>query len=170
MNKQNNRLAKVTSIILMIGLFLTLSCSPKEYKKIPLENLDPKLKKAGSVIVKDFLTSLNHEKKALFLLDHDYITPLFHGRIMKHTKMYNEAHFMISMIIGKVSIDSLFQVIDKGVIKTMRYKLVSDSDEMKFIEFKIDINQQYRLADYYLYLTSKDGFLRRENVLPKAIK
>lgn len=170
MNKQNNRLAKGTSIILIIGFFLTVSCGSKEYKKIPLENLDPKLKKTGGVIVKDFLTSLNHEKRARFLLDHDYMTPLFHGRIMRHTEMYNEAHSMISMTIGKVSTYSLFQVVDKGIIKTMRYKLVSDSDDMKFIEFKIDINKQYRLVDYYLYLTSKDGFLKRENVLPKAIK
>jgi hypothetical protein len=52
----------------------------------------------------------------------------------------------------------------------MRYKLVTDADNMKFIELKIDINRQYGLADYYLYLTSKDGFLERENVLPKVRK
>jgi hypothetical protein len=90
MNKQKKRLSKGTSIILMIGLFLTVSCGPKEYKKIPLESLDPKLKKTGSTIVKDFLTSLNHEKGAIYLLDHDYMTPLFHGRIMRQTEMYNE--------------------------------------------------------------------------------
>jgi hypothetical protein len=170
MRKQKNRLASGASIFLLIGLLFTVSCGPKEYKKIPLESLDPKLKKTGSIIVKDFLTSLNHEKGARFLLDHDYMTPLFHGRIMRQTEMYNEAHSMISMTIGKVSSYSLFQVIDKGVIKTMRYKLVSDSDNMKFIEFRIDVNQQYGLADYFLYLTSKDGFLKSENVLPKTIK
>jgi hypothetical protein len=170
MNKQKKRLSKGTSIILMIGLFLTVSCGPKEYKIIPLESLDPKLKKTGSTIVKDFLTSLNHEKGARYLIDHDYMTPLFHGRVMRQTEMYNEAHSMISMTIGKVSSFSLFQVVDKGIIKTMRYKLVTDTDDMDFIEFKIDVNLDYGLADYYLYLTSKDGFLKRENVLPKAIK
>lgn len=170
MNKQKKRFPKRTSIILMIGLFLTVSCGPKEYKIIPLESLDPKLKKTGSTIVKDFLTSLNHEKGARYLIDHDYMTPLFHGRIIRQTEMYNEAHSMISMTIGKVSTYSLFQVVDKGIIKTMRYKLVTDTDDMEFIEFKIDVNLDYGLADYYLYLTSKDGFLKRENVLPKAIK
>ena len=84
--------------------------------------------------------------------------------------MYNESYQMTSMAIGKVSSYSLFQVLDKGVIKTMRYKLETDAEDMKFIELKIDINIDYGLADYYLYLTSKDGFLKRENVLPKAVK
>lgn len=164
------RLKKGASIYLMIGLLFTVSCGPKEYKKIPLESLDPKLKKTGSVIVKDILTSITHEDGARYLLNKDYMTPLVHGRIMHYTDMYNEAYAMIPMTIGKVWTYSLFQVIDKGIIKTMRYKLVTDTDDMKFIELKIDVNIEYGLADYYLYLTSKDGFLQRENVLPKAVK
>ncbi|MEN8187871.1 MAG: hypothetical protein ABFR05_12145 [Bacteroidota bacterium] len=163
-------LTKGASIFLMIGLFLTVSCGPKEYKKIPLESLDPKLKKTGSLIVKDILTSITHEDGARYLLNKAYMTPLVHGRIMRYMDMYNGAYAMIPMTIGKVSTYSLFQVVDKGIIKTMRYKLVTDTDDMKFIELKIDVNIEYGLADYYLYLTSKDGFLQRENVLPKAIK
>lgn len=52
----------------------------------------------------------------------------------------------------------------------MRYKLETDTENMEFIELKIDVNQQYELADFYLYLTSKDGLLIRENVLSKAVK
>ncbi len=164
------RLKKGTSIFLMIGLLFTMSCGPKENKNIPLENLDPKLKKTGSVIVKDILTSITHEDGARYLLDKNYMTPLVYGGIMRYTDMYNEAYAMITMTIGKVLTYSLFQVVDKGIIKTMRYKLVTDTDDMKFIELKIDVNIDYGLADYYLYLTSKDGFLQRENVLPKAVK
>lgn len=158
------------SVAIVIGLFIIVSCGTREYKKIPLEDLDPKLKNRGSVIVKDILTSIKHEKGARYLLNKDYMTPLVHGRIMHYTEMYNEAYAMIPVTIGKVSSFSLFQVVDKGIIKTMRYKLVTDVDNMKFIELKIDINRQYGLADYYLYLTSKDGFLERENVLPKVRK
>lgn len=164
------KVSKRISMVFAIGLLMMVSCGLKEYKKIPLENLDPKLKKAGSVIVKDILISINHKNGPRYLLDKRYMTPMVHGRIMHYTEMYNEAYAMIPMAIGKVSTYSLFQVIDKGVITTMRYKLVTDSDDMKFIELKIDVNQQYGLADYYLYVTSKDGFLKRENVLPKAIK
>jgi hypothetical protein len=147
-----------------------MSCRPKEYKKIPLENLDPKLKSTGSIIVKDILTSINQENGARYLLKKDYMTPMVHGRIMHNLEMYDESYKMISMAIGKVSKYRLFQVLDKGIIKTMRYKLETDTDDMKFIELKIDINADYGLADYYLYLTSNDGFLQRQNVLPTAVK
>jgi len=158
------------NILLLIMLGFVISCGPKEYRKIPLDNLDPKLKSTGSAVVKDILTSINHEDGARYLLDKKYMTPLVHGRIMSYIDMYNESYQMTSMAIGKVSSYSLFQVLDKGVIKSMRYKLETDSEDMKFIELKIDINIDYGLADYYLYLTSKDGFLKRENVLPKAVK
>lgn len=98
------------------------------------------------------------------------MTPLVHGRIMHNTEMYNQSYNMVPMIIGKVSKYSLFQVLDKGIIKTMRYKLETDSDNMKFVELRVDINHNYKLADYYLFVTSEDGFLKRENILPKAAK
>jgi hypothetical protein len=98
------------------------------------------------------------------------MTPMVHGRIMHNLEMYNESYKMVSMTIGKVSKYRLFQVVDKGIIKTMRYKLETDAEDMKFIELKVDINGNFGLADYYLYLTSKDGFLQRQNILPKARK
>jgi hypothetical protein len=170
MKTKNMNFSKTFLFILTLGLFLVTSCGPSEYKKIPLNDLDPKLKKTGSKVVKDILTAMNKTDGARFLLDMDYITPLVHGRIMNSLEMYNESFNMASIAIGKVSKYNLFQVVDKGVIKTMRYKLTTDSDGMKFIELKVDINVDYGLADFYLYLTSEDGFLKRENVFPKAIK
>lgn len=170
MKALKKNLQKQTLFALTIGLILISGCGPKEYKKIPLDSLDPKLKSTGSMIVKDILTSFNHEDGARYLLDKDYITPLVHGRIMLNTEKYEESYQMIPMVIGKVSKFRLFQVLDKRIIKTMRYKLETDSDDMKFIELKIDINPEYGLADYYLYLTSKDGFLKRQNILPAAVK
>ncbi|MFA8433381.1 MAG: hypothetical protein ACEPOZ_02590 [Marinifilaceae bacterium] len=157
-------------LVLILGLVFIASCGTKEYKKIPLGNLEPKLKSRGSLVVKDILTSINHEDGARFLLDKDYMTPMVHGRIMHNLEMYSESYKMIPKIIGKVSKYSLVQVVDKGLIKTMRYKLETDSNDMKFIELKVDINIDYGLADYYLYVTSKDGMLQRQNILPVAVK
>ena len=162
--------SKTFSFILTLGLFIITSCGSSEYKKIPLNELDPKLKQTGGKVVKDILSAMNMEDGARFLLDMDYVTPLVHGRMMNSLEMYNESFKMTSMVIGKVSKYSLFQVVDKGVIKSMRYKLTTDSDDLKFIELKVDINVDYGLADFYLYLTSKDGFMKRENIFPKAVK
>nr|WP_321452602.1 hypothetical protein [uncultured Carboxylicivirga sp.] len=162
------KIQKFTALIFI--LLFVVSCGPGEYKKIPLNKIDPELKSTGSAMVKDILTSLNHKEGAQYLLDKDYVTPLVHGRIMHNLEMYNESYQMVSMAIGKVSSYSLFEVLDKGLIKSMRYKLESDAKNMKFIELKVDVNDELGLADYYLYLTTNDGFLKRENVLPKAVK
>jgi hypothetical protein len=157
-------------LLLSFGLFYIVSCGPTEYKKIPLDSLDSKLKKTGSLVVKDILESIKHKEGARFLLDKDYMTPMVHGRIMHNLDSYSESYMLIPMAIGNVSKYRLFQVVDKGLIKTMRYKLETDATDMKFIELKVDINIDYGLADFYLYLTSNDGEFNRQNILPRAVK
>jgi len=170
MKMRKYSLAICKQIILLVGILVITSCGSKEYEKIPLENLDPKLKKTGSIIAKDILTSINHEDGARYLTKKEYITPMVHGRIMKFSKMYEESYQMAPVLIGKVSKYKLFQVLDKGIVKTLRYKLETDKEDMEFIELKIDINREYGLADFYIYVTSKDGILKRENILPAARK
>lgn len=157
-------------ILLIIGIVTITSCSPKEYEKIPLEHLDPKLKSKGDSMVNDIITSLTHKDGARFLMNKDYITPLAHARIIQNLEMYNESYKRASEIIGKVSGYQLFQVVDKQIVKTMRYQLETKNDKLDFIELKVDINRNLGLADFYLYVTSKDGCLKRENILPRAIK
>lgn len=159
-----------TLFVLILTLTVFASCGSEEYRKIPLDSLDLKLKSTGSKIMKDILISFNHEKGAKFLLHKDYTTPMVHGRIMHNTDLYDDAYMMIPFTIGKVSQYKLFQVVDKGIVKCMRYKLTTDSDDMEFIEVMIDINEEYNLADFYLFVTSKDGMLKRQNILPAAIK
>ncbi len=156
-------------IKLIFTFFITLSsvsCGNKEYATIPLKDLDPKLKEQGSLIVKDILKSIEHEDGVMFLLKKEYITPMVHGRIMSRNKMYNDSYLMLKLTLGKVSSFKLFQVLDKRIIKTMRYKLSCENQLMKFVELKIDVNLENNLADFYLYVTSKDGKLKRVNVLP----
>ncbi|MBK3517176.1 hypothetical protein [Carboxylicivirga marina] len=157
-------------IAIIIGLIVFTSCGPSEYPKIPLNQLEPKLKNRGSMIVKDILKSFKNENGARYLLHKDYMTALVHGRIVQNANMYKEAYEYVPITIGKIASYSLFQVLDKGLIKTMRYQLKTDSETMEFIELKIDVNIEMGLADYYLYVTSKDGFVKRENILPRAIK
>ncbi|GAF06042.1 hypothetical protein [Saccharicrinis fermentans] len=170
MKKNKPYLLKNCILVITFGIFLITSCGPSEYPKISLDKLDPKLKSTGNKVAKDIITSMNHKDGVRFLKEKDYITPLVHGRIMRGMEMYNESFQMASVAIGNVEKISLFQVVDKGVIKTMRYKLKTDDKSLKFIELKIDVNVNYKLADFYLYLTSHDGFLKRENVFPKAAK
>jgi len=157
-------------IVLILGLVCISSCGTNEYEKIPLDSLDLKLKKRGSVVVKDILASINHSDGARFLLHKDYMTPMVHGRIIHNSELYSKTYEMIPKIIGKVLKYKLFQVVDKGLVKTMRYKLETDAEDLKFIELKLDINIEYGLADYYLYVTSNNGMLKRQNILPIAIK
>jgi len=164
------KLKNYLKIIITASCFFLLSCSSGEYKKIPLEEVNPKLSERGSLIVKDILNSFTHEDGARSLLNNDYVTPMVHGRIVRNEEKYKDAYFTIFFTIGKPSKYSLFQVLDKGLIKTLRYKLISKNSELKFIELALDINKENNLADFYLYITTKDGKMKRVNYIPEKRK
>ncbi len=52
----------------------------------------------------------------------------------------------------------------------MRYKLTCKKEDMKFVELVIDVNPNYNLANYYLYLTSQDRQLKHQNDLSVLMK
>ena len=160
----------LNNITVVMIILLATSCGSKENTKIPFNEVDQKLKTKGSLIVGDILKSLNHSDGARYLLGKDYVTPMVHGRIMMNQEKYNKSYSMGALILGKVSQYKLVQVIDKGLIKSMRYQLTTDNKDLKFVELKIDINIEYTLADFYLYVTDFNGILKRDNILPIAIK
>lgn len=168
--KTNNWTFKSFIFTFLISLLASCNSGPREYPNIPLDKLDSELKYTGGVIVDDIIMSFNHEKGARFLLDKRYTTPMVHGRIMKNLRLYNDTYTMIPLVIGKVSKHRLFQVVNKGIIKSMRYQLYTDNNMMKSIELTIDVNLDNKLADFYLYVTTKDGKTLRENVLPEFKK
>jgi hypothetical protein len=145
---------------------LIVSCGPPEFKEIPLNEIDPELLNKGALMASDILNLIIRKEGPEFLLDKDYITPLVHGRIMTNLESYKKSWYLISLTIGKESRYELFQVLDKRIIKTMRYKVYTDNPNIDFVELKIDINSDYKLADYYLYVTTKDGKFNRQNILP----
>lgn len=169
---RDKRLKSIAIRIMTTMLFIVtcMSCSPVEYKKIPLDSMDPKLKKIGNIIAQDILVSIRHEEGVRYLLNKNYITPMVHGRIMHNLDTYQESYTITALFLGEVSKISLFQVIDKKIIKTLRYKLYADTVNLEFIELKIDINNEYGLADFYLYITTSDGKLKRKNILPEFKK
>ena len=150
-----------------IVLFFLSACTSREYVRIPLENLDPQFRRHGDQIVTDIITSIGHEEGAQYLLHKSYITPMVHGRIMMNQEVYEGAYSMVPLFIGNITGYDLFEVVDKGLVKSMRYKLSADMPELDFVELKIDINQEDNLADFYLYVTNKKGRLQHENILPK---
>ncbi|AUP79237.1 hypothetical protein [Flavivirga eckloniae] len=157
---------KLTKTFLVLVLSLTISCS-NEPKKIPLESVDKTLKMAGDRIANDIIVSMKNGSGAYYLLKKGYVAPILHGRIMRYGNMYKEAYEMASMVIGDISDPKLFQVVNKGVVKSLSYKLKSTDENVKFIELKININNKLGLADYFLYVTTKDGILNKQNILPK---
>jgi len=124
------------------------------------------LKMAGDRAANDILTSFESPLKQRYLLNKGYISPLLHGRMTRYREMYKESYQMISVALGKMSEPKLVQAVHNGVVKTLTYKVKSTDKLIKDIELKIDINFKYGLADYYLYVTSTDGFLNKQNVLP----
>lgn len=164
------KLTKSIIIIITLSLF---ACTSKESKKIPLDTLDINLKNTGDQIVKDVLESIAYtetfadNKGAGFLLNKHYTTPKLHGGIKKFSTTYDKAYFNINRILGKITSYELFEVIDKGIIKSMRYKLEVEAEDIKFVELKLDVNRENNLVAFYLYLSSVDGRLKRQNVLPE---
>ena len=52
----------------------------------------------------------------------------------------------------------------------MRYKLTTDNEKLDFVELMVDINIEYNLADFYLYVTSEEINVKQLNLLPTARK
>lgn len=157
-------------VLYSISVFIIVACQSHTPKIIPLEELDPKFKNRGELIVKDILESLDHFNGAQYLLKKEYITPKIHGRIVSNSAMYREAYAMAPSIIGNITDYKLVKVVDKTILKTMYYTLKTDDEAMEVVELKLDINNNYRLSDFYLYATSTDGSLKRVNILPESIR
>jgi len=152
------------TIFFLILVSITFSCGQDKYQSIPLEKLNPKFKTMGAQMTKDIIKSFRHKKGVMYLLDKRYITPKMKRQIKHNAGFYLLEQFIIAFGVGKIERWVLFEVINKGVVKTMRYRLIQQNKTLKFIELKIDINAVYNLVDYRLYVTSEDGRAKRKSV------
>jgi hypothetical protein len=141
-----------------LGLFffslivLFSGCGRNEYRKIELSELEPRLKSVSNQITEDFFSLATTPEGLLEFKEKNYITPLIHAAIMSPNGFYAYAPEIMQLNIGKVHSWQLFQAVDKGIITTMRYKLKTEISKNRFVEFKIDINENYKLARIYLYI------------------
>lgn len=162
---------KGISLLTVIGLLLILTtgCMNNGPVKIPLENIDESTRSYGSHIVKDIFSSFSSDKGARYLLDKKYITPKIYQGINNSGQAFDKSYFMIRMMLGKIESFKLFGGEQTHFIRSLRYKLEVENEDLKFVELKIDLNENDDLAGYYLFITTKDGEIKHENLLPKLV-
>ncbi|QCK15036.1 hypothetical protein [Mangrovivirga cuniculi] len=155
----------------IIGLSLVLftACMNNGPVKLPLEQIDESTRSYGSHIVQDILKSIRSDEGAHYLIEKEYITPKIYQGIRNSGSAFGESYFLINMMLGNVKSYKLFGGEQTQIIKSLRYKLKVENQDLKFVELKIDLNAEDDLAGYYLYVTSKDGKLKHENLLPKIV-
>ncbi|QLG45722.1 hypothetical protein [Costertonia aggregata] len=127
--------------IYFLAATLFFACGPSEYPKIPLNQLDSVLVAQSELIRNDFLRLHSTDAGFKEFVTSDYITPLVRGYFL-----FSGVPDLIRYELGEIKSLKLFEVVDKGLVKTMRYKLETTLHSDEFIEFSYDINQKYRVA------------------------
>ncbi len=152
-------------------LFLFVSChenaSNSKQKKIPIDKLEERLEYLGGFLAKDIVKTINEEDNLNEFYKNEYLTPLASGMHRNFKNDYNAAQKIFKGICGKVKNPTLFEVLDRKVIKTMRYNLETDKEDIDSIYLQLDININYKLARFNCFVTSKDGKLNNEALFPK---
>lgn len=150
-----------------LAMVLFAGCGGKEYKKIELDQLSPELRQLSDQITEDFFTLVLTPEGLIDFKRKDYITPLVHAGIMSQNGIYAYAPEIILLELGEVDSWQLFQVVDKGIVKTFRYKLSCQRRPDEFVEFKIDINRDNKLAAIYTYVYVDEAKTERRNLFFK---
>jgi len=138
---------KIISILFIVLLFSMLSCGGG-YQKIEMKDLDPKLRELSDQITTDFFQLAYTNEGLEEFKRKKYITPAIHNGIVNGNYML--APMVLNTILGKVSSYQLFRAVDKGIVTTMKYKVICENKKFEFVEFKIDINKENKLAKIYL--------------------
>ena len=136
---------------------------------IPLESLDEKLVYKCSLIAQDITNSFKDEKGAKYLTEYNYATPILSAGISRYDAMYKKSYKMINLVLGELDSPTLIKAKHKPHnIKSMYYALTSTKEDISSVTLMLDINIDNNLAKYYLMVTSKDGKLNNQNVLPEV--
>lgn len=137
---------------IIILTFTIISCSGKKYPTIELNHLDKDLKESADQMTTDFFTLGKTETGFQEFRKMGYITPLAHRSLINPNSAYSWTPWILENHLGKIYAYNLFEVIDKGVVKSMRYKIDCELRPDELVEFRIDVNEQNRLSKIYLYL------------------
>ncbi|MFD2914863.1 hypothetical protein [Psychroserpens luteus] len=137
---------------IIILTFLSISCNGKKNPTIDLKDVDSNLKITANKITSDFFTLGKTDDGLQEFRKKDYITPVAHRLLIEPKGPYSWTPWIIENHLGEIYSQNLFQVIDHGVVKTMRYKIDCELRPDELVEFRIDLNEEYRLSKMYLYL------------------
>jgi hypothetical protein len=154
-------------IKVFVMIFFLISCGGREYKKIELSALNPILRKTSDQITDDFFKLCTHHEGLMEFKRKDYITPMVHAGIMSLNGIYAYAPEILEMNLGKVFSWKLYQVVDKGVVKAMRYKIDCEKRKDEFVEFRIDMNKENKLASIYIYVYTDETKKAKKNLFFK---
>ena len=140
---------------LLTILFLTttlISCNGKKNPTIDLKDINSDLKTRADKITSDFFTLGQTDDGLQEFRKKDYITPIANRLLIEPRGPYSWTPWIIGNHLGKIYSYDLFQVIDHGVVKTMSYKINCELRPDELVEFRFDLNEQYKLSKMYLYL------------------
>ena len=129
-----------------------------------ISEVDPLTIEQGNKIIDDFVTKSASSKSFISFKKSSYITPLVH-RMLMHDGIYSIAPTLISFELGSIHSYTLSEVIDKGLVKKMRYQLKCERRTNEFVELAIDLNNKNQLAKIYLYVYNNGAFsLNKERI------
>lgn len=143
-------------IVLFVVFSVFTSCGD-EYKQIDLDKLDPILRSHSDVIISDFI-SLAPENKLHEFKKKGYVTPMVHIGMTAQNGIYSAAPFQINNELGSDIKVELIQVLDKGLVYTFNYKIVSELSSEGKKQFALDINKDNGLAKIYFYVKNEGQF------------
>lgn len=135
--------------VIFTALILS-NCGGGGVKKIPLDQVDVSMKRAGENMANDIFYLTTQRDGIEEFKRRKYITTKVHVNITGGA--YSQTGFLINMHLGKVDSFKLFEVVDKGLIKIFRYKVFCKNFKGKFVELRLKINKNKNLAEYNIYL------------------
>jgi len=155
---------KITT--LLVSILVIVACSSSGSQRILIKDMDPKLKDKGSTILKDIIKSFKHDEGARYLLNTNYLSKKLEIAILNNSKAFATSYLLQNISVGNISKYQLIKVMDKGIVKSLYYKLTSDSKFLELAELRIDVNADFKLVRYALIITTDDGKFVKKNIMP----
>lgn len=152
--------------LIFLLTLIAISCVGGDRKSatVPLDKLDGTLRERAETIKNDFFQLAVTPEGLREFREKTYITPMAHRSLIEPRSSYALAPLVL-LDLGEIYSITLFEVVDKGVVKKMRYKIDCERRKDEFVEFSMDINGELKLSKMYLYLSIED---KAQNVFDGA--
>ncbi|AWX45471.1 hypothetical protein HME9304_02490 [Flagellimonas maritima] len=149
-----------------IIFFTLISCtSKKEEKIVELESLHRYYTALYKEIPADLIEYCTKENSLRGLLDESYITPKIHSSIMGVWGPYANTCQIIEDELGKILSYKLEKIIDKGLVYSFHYSLVTTKVKNP-VTLELFLNKEYGLSEFHIYIL--EGKEYRNILFPKS--